>query len=221
MRDTATGRLVVVDRARAESRTAPESTFKIAHSIVALEVGAVRGVDDVIPYGGQPQPVDAWERDMSMREALPLSAVPIYRELARRIGPDREREWLDRFDYGDEEVGEAADRFWLGGPLEISPVEQTGFLRRLAERTLPASRTNQDVVADLLVVERGPRGVVHGKTGWRFDSTPQLGWWVGWLARPDGTAVTFALVMDMADAEDAPQRVAVGRELLRRLDVLA
>jgi len=227
--DTADGRLTVVDRARAYLPAVPASTFKIAHSIVALEVGVVTDADhQVLPHGGGRQPFPSWEHDMTLREAVRESNAAVFGQLARRIGPVREQEWLDRLDYGNRLVGARVDRFWLDGPLAISPVEQTAFLARLAERRLPASRRAQDLVADVLRVPGPPGVTVHGKTGWRFDppaGIPQLGWWVGWVERPGRAPVTFALTIDMAgpvstDNPDAPKRTALGRELLARLGVL-
>lgn len=218
--DTKSGRTTVVDRKRAERAAVPASTFKIPHALIALETGVVRDENEVIPYGGKPQPIRAWERDMTMREAIKLSAVPIFQELARRIGPEREREWLSRLGYGNREVGSDVEQFWLQGPLEISPMEQTKFLAKLAARSLPASKKNQDTVADMVNLERTPDHALYGKTGWRFDSTPQLGWWVGWVER-GGRTYTFALNIDMAGDADAAKRIPLGREFLARLGVLS
>lgn len=218
--DVGANRLVVVDQARAQRPAVPVSTFKVAHSLIALETGAVRDVDEVIPYGGAPQPFPAWEHDMSIRQAVAASNATIFQEIARRIGPPRELDWLARLGYGNRQVGPALDRFWLDGPLEISPIEQTRFLSRLAQRLLPVSASTQDAVASVLELERTGDHVLFGKTGWQFDAVPpQLGWWVGWVERPDGI-FTFALIMDMAGAGDATMRMSLGRELLRRLQVL-
>lgn len=66
-----------------------------------------------------------------MREAITLSAVPIYQEIARRIGHGRMRDWVKWSRYGNEEIGTAVDRFWLDGPLQITASEQTLFMGRL------------------------------------------------------------------------------------------
>lgn len=111
------------------------------------------------------------------------------------------------------------DRFWLDGPLEISPVEQTRFLSLLVQRKLAVSVSTQQTVTDILELERTPEHALYGKTGWRFDAQPQLGWWVGWLERGD-RSYTFALNIDIATDADAGKRVPLGRELLARLNVL-
>lgn len=213
-------RLIVVDRERAETPEVPASTFKIPHSLIALETGAVRDVDEVVPYGGKSQPFPQWERDMSMREAVPASNAAIFQELARRIGPEQERAWLARLAYGNQRIGSAVDRFWLDGPLKISPVDQTLFLQRFASRSLPVERANADAVAELLALPTAGSATLHGKTGLIFQSDPQLGWWVGWVEHPDGRVHTFALTMDIDRDTEAAQRVPLGTELLQRLGAL-
>lgn len=213
------GRTTVVGRERAARRYVPASTFKIPHSLIALETGAVADAEEVIPYGGRPQPRPEWERDMTLREAIAASNVPVFQTLARRIGLARERHWLRRLGYGNRQTGTALDRFWLDGPLAISALEQTGFLARLATGRLPASRRHQRLVRDLLRVERTVDYALFAKTGWGTAGDPGIGWWVGWVER-DGRIWTFALNIDVGDDRDAALRIPLGRRLLHRLGVL-
>jgi beta-lactamase class D len=217
--DVAGDRLVTVNPARAEQPFVPASTFKIPHSLIALETGAVADEHEIVPYGDRPQPVAAWEQDMALPAAVRDSNVPVFQELARRIGIDAEREWLVRLGYGNTQVGVEVERFWLDGPLEISAVEQVQWLARLARQELPASADHQAVVRDLVLVEDTGRYVLYGKTGWATDVTPQVGWWVGWVER-DGDVYAFALNMDLGTADDAGLRIPLGRDLLHRLEVL-
>src|SRR5262245_46624638 len=122
--DAGTGQFTVHNSIRAAKRFIPASTFKIPNTLIGLETGAVKSVDEVLPYGGKPQPFPDWEHDMGLREAIRLSAVPIYQELARRVGLERMNEWVARLNYGNATIGTEVDRFWLSGPLEISAMEQ-------------------------------------------------------------------------------------------------
>lgn len=218
MRNIDTGEMLVVFPTRIEERRIPASTFKIANSLIALETGAVGDVDEIIPFGGKPQPIKAWERDMPMREAIAVSNVPIYQELARRIGLEAYADWLARLQYGNRQTGDNLERFWLDGPLAISPLEQINFLTRLIRDALPASVEHQQTVRDLIFLESNDRGSLYGKTGWSVASDPQIGWWVGWVERDD-TAYVFALTIDMASRADAGKREALGRDLLQALNV--
>ncbi len=150
----------------------PASTFKVANTIIALETGAVKDENEIIPYGGKPQPFKQWEKDMSMREAIALSAIPIYQEIARRVGSGRYRDWLARLDHGNRQPGTSVDTFWLDGPLEISAVEQAHFVARLAQQKLDASPRAQAITRDIIRLESSSSKLLYGKTGWRFASNP-------------------------------------------------
>jgi beta-lactamase class D len=210
---------MLVNAGRAKTRFIPASTFKIANSIIALEAGAVKDENEIIPYGGKPQPFKQWENDLSMREAIALSSVPIYQELARRIGLDRYREWLPRLDFGNGETGAVVDRFWLDGPLEVSAVEEARFAARLAQGTLDASVRSQQTVRDIIRLESRDSRMLYGKTGWCTFTNPNIGWWTGWVEN-GGKITAFSLNIDMPGAaSDIPKRVAIGKTLLGKLGV--
>jgi beta-lactamase class D len=216
--DVAADQLTLITAERAQTRLVPASTFKIANTIIALETGVVKDENEVIPYGGGPQPFKTWEKDMSMREAIALSAIPIYQELARRIGLERYREWLARLDFGNRQTGTIVDTFWLDGPLEISAVEEARFAAALAQQKLDASLRSQSIARDIIRLESRDGKVLYGKTGWRFSSTPNLGWWTGWVEQ-NGKISAFALNIDMPAASDAPKRVGIGKAMLAKLGV--
>jgi len=154
-----------------------------------------------------------------MREAIAASSVPIYQEIARRVGIARYREWLDRLDYGNRQPGTVVDRFWLDGPLEISAVEQAKFVARLAQGQLPVSARSQSIVRDILRLESGNTRVLFGKTGWLFSSTPQIGWWTGWVEQA-GKISAFSLNIDMASSAEVSKRIPLGKALLAKLGAL-
>lgn len=207
------------DRARAEARYIPASTFKIANSLIGLSVGAVASVDEVLPYGGAPQRFKEWERDMGLRTAIRVSNVPVYQELARRIGLERMRAGVQKLGYGNGELGDVVDRFWLVGPLQISAVEQTQFLARLAHDQLPLSKEVQAQVREIAQLEKGDGWVLYGKTGWADTYEPDVGWWVGWVQKGD-KVYAFALNIDMPNDGDPKKRIGLGKESLRVLGVL-
>lgn len=160
-----------------------------------------------------------WERDMSLRDAIKISNVPIYQELARRIGLERMREYIGKLDYGNADPGTVVDRFWLDGPLAISAVEQTFFLARLAKDELPLPKEIQAAVRDIARLEGGEGWELFGKTGSALKYSPAIGWWVGWVRKGD-RIYTFALNIDMAGPEEFGKRVDVGRACLKALGLL-
>jgi beta-lactamase class D len=218
--DVAADTMLVWDEARAKKRFTPASTFKIANSLIGLDVGAVKSAEEVLPYGGKPQPRKEWERDMGLREAIKISNVAIYQELARRIGIDRMRDGVKRLGYGNMEIGSVVDRFWLEGPLAISAVEQTQFLHRLIKDSLPIDPKALRAVKQITLLEKTETYELHGKTGWVVGPTPpQIGWWVGWIER-ENKVYPFALNFDIQSGADTDKRIPIGRECLKALGKL-
>ena len=201
---------------RAKQRFVPASTFKVAHSLIGLSVRAVKDVEEVLPYGGKPQPLEVWERDMGLREAIKLSNVPIYQELARRIGLEQMRDHIQRLRYGNYQIGSVVDTFWLVGPLKISAIEQTQFLAKLAQSELGYSESIQASVKDIIRLDQRANFTLYGKTGW----SQGVGWWVGWVEKAD-RIYSFAINIDMTQIQDAPKRVKVGKESLKILGLIS
>jgi len=208
------------DQTRAETRFIPASTFKIPNTLIGLATGAVESVDEVLPYGGKPQRFKFWEEDMSLRDAIKISNVPVYQELARRIGLERMRENVAKLDYGNMEIGTTVDNFWLVGPLQISAIEQTGFLARLAQDELPYPQDIQKTVREIVRIEQGDNWTLYAKTGWGGDTRPEIGWWVGWVQK-EGHIYAFALNVDIYQASDADKRIPLGKASLKALGVLS
>lgn len=216
--DAATDTMTVFDRARAERRMVPASTFKIPNSLIALETGAVKDENEIVPYGGKPQMIKDWERDMALRDAIRVSNVPVYQEIARRVGLERMQAMVDRLDYGNREIGTVVDRFWLDGPLAISAMEQARFQVRLARRELPVSARSQTIVRDILRLDEANGAALFGKTGWTGPK-PGIGWLVGWVERGE-TVHGYALNIDMMAVQEAPKRLAIVRAMLSKLGVM-
>ncbi len=217
--DPRTGEMTGYNQERATTQFVPASTFKIANTLIGLTVGAVKDVDEVLEYGGQPQPVKEWERNMSLREAIVLSNVAIYQTLARRIGLNRMAEALEYFDYGNKTIGQAVDRFWLDGPLQISAIEQVSFIAKLVAHRLPVSETVQTQTQEILLKDKGKGWGLWAKSGWQNYPNEGVGWWVGWV-NSGGINYPFALNMDMKNAEMGPTREKLSRSCLQSLGLL-
>lgn len=205
---------------RAQQRFSPASTFKIANALIGLSMGAVRSVDEVITYTGDANPfMREWLEPMGLRGAMKVSNVPLYQELARRIGLQRMGEAIVRLGYGNQQIGSDVTTFWLRGPLAISAMEQTRFLSRLAHQTLPFPAQAQRQVAEITRVDSGPGWSLHAKTGWQNAPGAGVGWWVGWVQKGD-QITPFALNIAMAGAADASKREQLGRSSLQALGIL-
>jgi beta-lactamase class D len=142
-------------------RTLPASTFKVPHSLVALQTHVVTETA-VIKWDGTRRDYAVWNRDQTLESAIRMSAVWVFQQFATSIGRDRELEHLRAFQYGSATFAHGVTDFWLNGDLQISPLEQVAFLRRMFSYDLPIERAHVDAVKAAMTM---PRGTVLSAAG--------------------------------------------------------
>ena len=208
--------IILSDKERSGEPRLPASTFKTPNSLIALETGVVKDPDkDVFPWDGVKRDIEAWNNDHTLRSAIAVSAVPVYQEIARRIGQERMQKYVDLFEYGNRDIGGGIDQFWLTGNLRIDPMDQIDFVDRLRRRALPISKRSQDLVCDILPVTKVGDSIIRVKSGLlgaeRGD--PSLGWMVGWAEQDDARTV-FALNMDCREPRHIADRMTLTQACL-------
>ncbi len=214
----------VSNPARAEQRFPPASTSKIVHTLIAIETGYA-APDSEFEWDGTVRFVDAWNRDQTLASAFAVSAVWVYQRMTSDLGAVTMAEWIDRLDYGNEDVGSEADltTYWLQGPLSISASEQIGFLGRLATNDLPLSADSLATAKSIMVADTGEDWTLYAKTGWRMNPEgTDIGWYVGWLETTGNAPDTwvFALNLDMTSDDDTAKRRPIVHEALRQIGAL-
>ncbi len=208
--------IIASDRNRSGEPMLPASTFKIPNSVIALETGVVADPDkDVFKWDGVVRSIAAWNRDHTMRTAIAASAVPVYQEIARRIGAERMQKYLDLLEYGNRDISGGIDQFWLTGGLRIDPVQQVDFVDRLRRGALAVSKRSQELVRDILPVTKVGDAVIRAKTGLLGAETgkPSLGWLVGWVEKGNENTV-FALNLDCREPRHIADRMKLAQQCL-------
>lgn len=221
----------VLEGSDLDSRHAPWSTFKIPNLLIALETGIAADLSAARAWNQTRRPPqnywpDAWRQDHTLETAFQKSAVWYFRDLALDVGTDTYRTFLDAWSYGNAEVVQGADDFWLNLGLEISAEEQVAFLRALLTGRLGVSSAAIAALTEASAAEASGGLTLHGKTGagtverGNFDGDFE-GWYVGWVDRPDRAPAVFALYA-RADSFAAIRdfRKAFAAELLTRCDLL-
>jgi beta-lactamase class D len=208
--------IIASDKVRSGEGRLPASTFKIPNSIIALETGVVEDPDkDVFKWDGVTRSIEPWNKDHTLRSAIAVSAVPVYQEIARRIGAERMQKYVDLFDYGNRDIGGGIDQFWLTGNLRIDPVQQIDFVDRLRRGVLPVSKRSQELTRDILPVTKVGDATIRAKSGLlgAEQGKPSLGWMVGWVEKGSSTTV-FAMNMDCNEPSHIAARMTVVQQCL-------
>jgi beta-lactamase class D len=208
--------IIASDKVRSGEGKLPASTFKIPNSLIALETGVVEDPDkDVFKWDGVTRSIEAWNKDHTLRSAIAASVVPVYQEIARRIGAERMQKYVDLLDYGNHNIGGGIDQFWLTGDMRIDPMQQVDFLDRLRRGVLPVSKRSQELVRDILPTVKVGESVIRYKTGLlgAERGQPSLGWLVGWAEKGNQHTV-FAMNMDCKTPEHIAARMTATQQCL-------
>jgi beta-lactamase class D len=208
--------LFVHDPERAARRFSPASTFKIPHTLFALDSGALRDEFQVFEWDGVERSFSGHNQDQDLRSAMRNSAMWVYEQFAVQIGEEGARSYLRKIDYGNADPSTDGGAYWVDGNLAISAHEQIAFLQRLYRNELPFREEHQRLVKDVIIVEAGRDWILRAKTGWEG----RMGWWIGWVEWPTGP-VFFALNIDTPNRlEDLAKREQIARAILRSIDAL-
>ncbi|MFL5368334.1 MAG: penicillin-binding transpeptidase domain-containing protein [Myxococcales bacterium] len=215
LREVGKGDLVRKGGDECKKRSTPASTFKIPHALVALETGVVGEEEKLTMPPNRTFP--RWGGEHTLRSATHDSVLTFFQAIARRIGPEREKEWLRKLRYGNEDASGPVDQFWLNGTLRISPDEQVSFLEKLVAGKLPVSRHAVEYVRSSVTHPAGTyfaTGADHTIAGWPPGATlwaksgfsggkERVSWYVGGVER-DGRQWVFASRIEGArEAGDA------------------
>lgn len=206
------------DLSRANRAFIPASTFKILNALIGLQHHKVNQTE-IFKWNGQKQAFSSWEKDMTLAEAMQVSAIPVYQELARRIGLDLMQSEVKRVRYGNGEIGTKIDQFWLKGPLTITPYQEVEFVYRLAIEQLPFDVKVQQQVKQMLLIEQRGDLKLYAKSGWGADVVPQVGWYTGWVDNGHGKITAFSLNMQMETGNDIQERKQLTLDILDKLNI--
>lgn len=203
---------------RTEVRFSPCSTFKVSHTVFALDYGVV-SPNELFEWDKLPKSRKTLERDHTLASAIQFSVISVFQEIAARIGEQRMKEALSQLNYGNQDISGGQTRFWLTSSLKISAREQVDIVTQLVGLEWPFSRSSQLWVKAHLLVEEGDGYRMFGKTGSGVLARGgQIGWWIGWVEVGEET-YAFAGNYEGEDAMGHRMRPKVDT-ILRAMGVL-
>jgi beta-lactamase class D len=208
------------DSARCNTRFTPASTFKIPNTIIGLETGVIADENFVIKWDST-KSRETCDHDLTLKEAIKYSCVWYYKELARRVGAEKMQEMLNSFNYGNKDISNGVDKFWLEGSLKISQQEQIEFLKKLYKYELPVQKRSIDILKNIIVLDSNSNYIMRAKTGWGFENNTDIGWLVGWVEKA-GSAYFFAINVetDKENPKFGEARMKITEKILKELGVL-
>ncbi|EPK2545253.1 OXA-24 family carbapenem-hydrolyzing class D beta-lactamase [Acinetobacter baumannii] len=205
--------------ARANKEYVPASTFKMLNALIGLENHKAT-TNEIFKWDGKKRTYPMWEKDMTLGEAMALSAVPVYQELARRTGLELMQKEVKRVNFGNTNIGTQVDNFWLVGPLKITPVQEVNFADDLAHNRLPFKLETQEEVKKMLLIKEVNGSKIYAKSGWGMDVTLQVGWLTGWVEQANGKKIPFSLNLEMKEGMSGSIRNEITYKSLENLGII-
>lgn len=208
--DRSKGHEYIYGTHRVDKPYSPASTFKIFNSLAGLDSGVIPDTSYVIPWDSvQRGKYAPWHRANSMKSAFRYSVVWYYQELARRVSNKQMKKYLSRNNYGNQDIGDKIDEFWLadkGGKLRITMEEQIAFLQKLYDEELEFTKRSQKLVKGIMLDDQEVKEYkLYGKTGAANYDGMSYGWYVGWIEL-GGNVYFFATLIETPD----PKKILTG-----------
>lgn len=194
-------------------RYAPCSTFKVALSLMGYDSGVLKS-EEQPAWKFQDVYTDflpVWKQDQTPKSWMKNSCVWYSQVLTKELGLQKFRDYVTRLNYGNMDISgdkgkdNGLSNSWLSSSLEISSLEQVGFLEKLLADTLPVNAYAHQMTRNIMFIENLKNGwALYGKTGSGFllsvDRAQKLeikhGWFVGWIEKSDRKIVFVNHITD-------------------------
>lgn len=156
---------------RCHQQIAPNSTFKIALSLMAFDQSIINQ-DTVFKWNGEKGVLAEHEQDQTPGSWLKSSVVWVSQQLTSQLGYARIKHYLAGFDYGNQDFSgdtgknNGLTHGWLASSLKISAVGQLNFLSAMLSNELPVSNEAVANTRKNLYLGKLTNGAdYYGKTG--------------------------------------------------------
>jgi len=229
MFDNGQGHFTIYNLSRfRDSAYLPAGTFDIVQSLVGVQTGVVN--DEHMLIGEKEfdrsrlrsnlaTEADICRGNGEIQDAFRNSCTKPFQELARRIGKDSLKKWVDSLGYGNKSMGNAVDTFWLDNHLTITSDEQLGLVKRLYFDQLPFYARPQKIVRQMMLMESNSNYQLSYKTGVgvRKDGHA-FAWIVGWVEE-NKHAYFFVLNADAVSDGNGLKNKGLGvlRQVLKKM----
>ncbi|RKI76282.1 class D beta-lactamase [bacterium 0.1xD8-71] len=192
-----------------EKEVSPLSTFKIVSALAGLEDNVLESQTSTMEYSGVKYPIDAWNSNLTLKEAFETSCVWYFRQVVDMVGQKDIRSMLKEIQYGNCDISEwngsgtnslpELNGFWLESSLKISPKQQVASLNYIFGSDNHLNADNLEELKSIMYITELGNGCLYGKTG---SGTDGKAWFVGFIEENDNK-IYFAIYLDDMQNKEA------------------
>ena len=208
MFDNSRGGFTIYDLDRFKKGYPPGQTFNIMTALIGLNVGRVSDDSSLITVTDTSS-----VPPMKVYDAFHQSSSDHVSVLAKMIGRDTIKYWVDSVKYGNKKIDKANTAYWENDSLTISADEQLGLIKRLYFRQHPFRASVQESVKKMIIVENNAEYQLAYQLCVVQKNGKQLGWVVGWM---EENRHVYPFVINF-DAEAGVDTKEVGVKLAKEI----
>jgi len=185
---------------RCNQRISPDSSFKIALSLMAFNQGIINQ-NTVFKWNGKKGVVPEHDQNQTPATWIKYSVVWVSQKITPELGYARIKHYLAGFNYGNQDFSgdpgknNGLSHAWLSSSLKISAMEQLNFLKAMLSNELPVNHEAVENTQKNMYLGKLNNGAdYYGKTGSGRNgrnerlTNPSLlrdGWFVGFVENGD------------------------------------
>ena len=214
-------RYILYGEEMCREQVSPCSTFKIISTLMGLHNGVLTGPESTMDYSGLTYPVEAWNHDLTLKEAFQYSCVWYFRQVIDQVGPEETARELAALNYGNQDISQwegggqnrsaELNGFWIDSSLKISPLEQIEVLRTIFAGDSRYTPEEVAILQEIMLTQDDGTRQIYGKTGTGFGET---GWFVGFAQEGEKRTYFAVYLADESTTVSGSDARAVALALL-------
>jgi beta-lactamase class D len=196
-----------------DSAYLPSSTFDIPLSLIGVQTGVIKDDSTQLRWDSAQVNTDPQcKPGLTLKQAFQYPCEAGFRELAKRIGRDTLKKWIDSLGYGNKNISGPIDSFWQNNHLKVTSDEQLGMVKKLYFDQLPFYQRTQKIVRNIMLMESNANYRLSYKTGSGIrENGHNIDWTVGWVEENNHL---YFFVLNLESTEPA---TAGGQERMKIL----
>jgi len=204
--DNGQGHFTIYDLTRyRDSAYSPGATFDIMQLLIGFQTGVVKDGNDVL--------VPPITLTRAFRTTN-LEDTGVFQKLARNIGMDTLKKWVDSLHYGNRNLSGNPEAFWKDDSLKITSDEQLGLTKKLYFNQLPFFRRPQELVRDMMLTESNSNYKLVYKTALIPYEHRTMGWVMGWV---EENKHPYFFVLNVVSPHAGVDIPAIGLQLVKSI----
>ncbi|WP_174612951.1 BlaR1 family beta-lactam sensor/signal transducer [Virgibacillus ihumii] len=178
----------IYNKDKSTLRVSPNSTYKIYSALFALESKVITQKNTAMKWKGKTYPYSAWNQNHSLFTAMENSVTWYFQRLDKKVQMENIKTYLEKINYGNQNVSGGMEDYWLESSLKISPIEQVQKLKDFYTNEFEFNRKNVTLVKEAIKLETKDNATLYGKTGTgTINENNVNGWFIGYIETSNNT----------------------------------